>query len=108
MCTALTVAVMKTMVCVAVLICARAVLAQGTLNLSQDLVRLGIASSNMTPNQPDLDSGPLFSDAAIYLRNHSLHRVIADPGAYYFRSVGRGNAHVLLNVLTNLTIDLQG
>jgi len=106
--TAFTVAGMKTMVCVAVLISARAVLAQGTLNLSQDLVRLGIASSNMTPNQPGLDSAPLFSKAAIYLRNDSVRRVIADPGAYYFRSVGTGKAHVLLNVLTNVTIDLQG
>src|SRR5215831_5796092 len=31
-----------------------------TLNLSQDLVSLGIASTNMVPNQPSLDAGPLF------------------------------------------------
>jgi hypothetical protein len=36
-----------------------AVFAQ-TLNLSQDLVRLGIASANMVPNQRSLDSRPLF------------------------------------------------
>src|SRR5258706_13695387 len=31
--------------------------AQTTLNVSQDLVRLGIASSNIVPNQPSLDAG---------------------------------------------------
>ena len=34
--------------------------AQTTLNLSHDLVPLGIASTNMSPNQPALDAGPLF------------------------------------------------
>ena len=34
-----------------------AALAQTTLNVSEDLVRLGIASTNIVPNQPETDTG---------------------------------------------------
>ena len=55
--------------------------AQTTLNLSQDLVKLGIAATNMVPNQPTLDAGPPFFRAVLYAQNHQIGRVIADPGA---------------------------
>ena len=32
----------------------------GTLNLSHDLVPLGIAAQNVVPNSPSLDARPLF------------------------------------------------
>jgi hypothetical protein len=84
-------------------------LAQTTLNLSQDLVSLGIASSNMLPNRPDVDAGPLFFQAVSgYARNHQISRVIADPGAYYFQSLQYSGSHVAWNGLSNITIDLQG
>jgi hypothetical protein len=91
--------------------------AQTTLNLSQDLVSLGIASTNMLPNRPDIDAGPLFFQAVSgYARNHQISRVIADPGAYYFSSLQYqvstptqyAAAHVAWDKLSNLTIDLQG
>jgi hypothetical protein len=85
-----------------------AAFAQTTLNMSQDLVRLRIASTNMAPNQPDLDAGPLFFQAVSYARSHQIDRVIADPGAYYFLSLQFAGAHVAWNGLSNLTIDLQG
>ena len=85
-----------------------AALAQTTLNLSQDLVGFGIASANMVPNQPDLDAGPLFFQAVNYAQGHQIGRVIADTGAYYFRSLETSNAHVNWGRLSNLTIDLQG
>jgi len=40
--------------------------AQTTLNLSHDLVSLGIANQNMIPNQPALDSQPLLTAAVEY------------------------------------------
>ena len=55
-----------------------------TLNLSQDLVALGIAGSNMVPNQPALDAGPLFMAGVAYARNHGITTVVTDPGTYYF------------------------
>jgi hypothetical protein len=82
--------------------------AQTTLNLSHDLVPLGIASSNMVPNDPTVDAGPLFFRAVLYAQNHKIDRVIADPGSYYFRSLQYAGAHVAWDGLTNLTIDLQG
>src|ERR1043166_8071160 len=93
-----------------------AALAQTTLNVSEDLVRLGIASTNIVPNQPSLDAGPLFFRAVLYAKNNQIGRVIADRGAYYFQSLQYlvststqyGGAHVAWDNLGNMTIDLQG
>ncbi len=82
--------------------------AQGMLNASQDLVRLGIASSNMEPNRPSLDAGPLFLRAVNYANSHPISRVIVDPGAYYFNSLQNTSSHVTLAQIKDLTIDLQG
>ena len=88
--------------------------AQTTLNLSHDLTTLGIGATNMVPNQPALDAGPLLSSGVAYAMAHGIGRVSADPGTYYFLSLQTGNAHVQLgsNPLTpsvnNLTIDFQG
>lgn len=82
--------------------------AQTILNMSEDLVRLGIATSNVVRNQPDLDAGPLLFRAVVYAQKHQIARVIADPGAYYFLSLQQANAHVSWAQLSNLTIDFQG
>jgi hypothetical protein len=55
-----------------------------TINLSRDLVRLGIASANLVPDSPTLDARPLFHAALGYVKDHSIHRVTVDRGAYYF------------------------
>jgi hypothetical protein len=81
--------------------------AQTSLNMSQDLVDLGIASTNMLPNRPDLDTGPLFYRAVLYAKNHQISRVIANTGAYYFQSLQYSGSHVAWDRLSNLTIDLQ-
>ena len=60
-----------------------AALAQTSLNLSQDLAGLGIASTNMLPNRPDLDAGPLFFQGVGYAKAavaHQLQRVFVDRG----------------------------
>ena len=85
-----------------------AAFAQTTLNMSEDLVRLGIAATDMIPNQPNLDAGPLFFSAVNYAQAHQIGRVIADSGAYYFLSLQSPATHVSWNQLNNLTIDLQG
>jgi hypothetical protein len=98
------------------LVAASAATAQMTLNLSEDLVRLGIASGNMVPNDPTVDAGPLFFPAVLYAKNHKIGRVIADRGAYYFQSLQYlvststqyNGAHVAWDSLSNMTIDLQG
>ena len=97
---------MRALVLLLVLACAG--LSQETLNVSRDLIRLGIAPANMIPNQPSLDAGPLLSRGVTYAQNHQIPTVIADPGSYYFKSLQAPTGHVVLNYLSNMTIDLQG
>ena len=83
-----------------------------TLNLSADLVRLGIASANLVPNQASLDAGPLMESGVRYATSHQITRVIADSGAYYFLapSAVSAGAHAVFagSATVPLTIDLQG
>src|SRR5215469_3815413 len=82
---------------------------QTTINLSEDLVRLGVASINMLPNQPNQDAGPLLVQATSYAQQNGIQRIIADPGAYYFLTLmQQSGGHVQLGPLSNLTIDFQG
>src|SRR5262245_60535465 len=77
------------------------------LNLSQDLASLGIAGSNMAPNQPALDAGPLFMAGVNYAKTHGITTVVADPGTYYFLSTDV-NTHVWVAGIDNMTIDFHG
>ena len=49
-----------------------------TVNMSKDLVRLGIASQNLTPNTPTLDARPLIQAAIEYTRNHAITTLSVD------------------------------
>jgi hypothetical protein len=83
--------------------------AQGTkLNLSRDLVALGIASQNLAPNQPMLDARPLFDAAIGYIRSHSISALTLDKGDYYFLTSDDPTAYLNIVQLSNLTIDLAG
>lgn len=77
------------------------------LNMSRDLISKGVASANMTPDTPTLDSRPLFEAAIAYAVRNNIATVIADPGAYYFLTMRNSNAHAVMNTATNLTIDWQ-
>lgn len=85
-----------------------------SLNLSTDLVTLGIASTNMAPNQPTQDSTVLLESAVKYLRSHTnITSVTVNPGAYYFLSVSTAASfcNAAINALTptnGLTFDFQG
>jgi hypothetical protein len=81
--------------------------AQATLNLSQDLVTLGIAQTNLIPNQPSLDAAPLLQSGVAYASAHQIGTVIADPGSYYFLSINC-NTHAAFGSVNNMTIDFQG
>jgi uncharacterized protein (TIGR03437 family) len=81
---------------------------QTTLNVSQDLVRLGIASSNMLPNQPSQDSAPLLSLAIAYALANRISQIVANQGAYYLLNPQTSYAYVSIVGTSNLTIDFQG
>ena len=78
-----------------------------TLNLSEDLIAQGVATSNMTPNRPSLDSRPLMEAAIAYAQKNNIPTLTADPGAYYFLSLHNNLTHVLINGASSLTIDLR-
>jgi len=98
---------MKTFAALAV--CLASSLAAQTLNMSQDLVTKGIATSNLTPNTPALDARPLVEAAATYAQKNGYTILTANPGSYYFLTLHAAGApeHVLLNAASNLTIDFQ-
>ncbi len=82
-------------------------LAAQVLNMSHDLVPLGIASQNLTPNNPALDARPLFQAALQYVQNHPVQTLTLDTGAYYLLTNQQSNGVLLFNV-SNMTIDLAG
>jgi hypothetical protein len=68
----------------AYLVCPWAVAAgASSINLSRDLVSLGVAGQNISPNNPSLDAQPLFQAALKYARAHRIRTVTVDHGAYY-------------------------
>src|SRR5579862_2797034 len=78
------------------------------VNMSHDLVTLGIAAQNMTPNNPALDARPLFQAALNYAQTHTVQTLTADTGSYYLLTNTQGNAVVIFPQLSNLTVDLAG
>lgn len=83
-------------------------LAAQVLNMSHDLVPLGIASQNLSPNNPSLDAAPLFQATLSYVQGHSMQTLTLDTGAYYLLTNQQSNAVLIFNTLSNLTIDLAG
>jgi hypothetical protein len=51
-----------------------------TLNMSEDLMQLGISSTNMVLNQPLIDASQLLTQAVTYANQHQISNVVADPG----------------------------
>ena len=78
-----------------------------TINMTHDLVNLGIAAQNMIPNTPSLDARPLFQATLNYAQSHAIQTITVDTGSYYLLSSTQGNA-VLIAALSNVTIDLAG
>jgi hypothetical protein len=78
------------------------------INLSHDLVPLGIASQNLSPNDPSLDARPLFQAALQYVRTHGIQRVTLDRGSYYFLTAQNPTAYLGIYGFSDLVIDLAG
>lgn len=79
-----------------------------TINLSHDLVRLGIASQNLAPDNSSLDARPLFQATLQYVKSHNTQLLTLDPGAYYFLTPQNSVAYLSFPELSNLTVDLAG
>jgi hypothetical protein len=79
-----------------------------TLNMSHDLISLGIASKNLVPNQPTLDARPLFAAALNYMESHPVQTLTLDKGKYYLLTNPQSSAVLVLPELSNVTIDLAG
>jgi hypothetical protein len=98
--------------CLLIVICSFASFAAETqtrsINLSHDLVRLGIAPQNLPPNSPSVDARPLFQAALQYAGSHGIQLVTLDRGAYYFLTAQDANAYLRFSALSDLTVDLVG
>jgi hypothetical protein len=78
------------------------------LNLSRDLVRLGIAPQNLTPDDPSLDARPLFQAALSYVEQNHTPLVTVDFGAYYFLTPQNPETYLSFSGLSDLSVDLAG
>lgn len=78
------------------------------VNLSRDLVRLGIAKQNLAPNNPNLDARPLLQATLAYAARNGTNLITADPGAYYLLTPQAPDRYLEIDAYSNLTIDLAG
>jgi hypothetical protein len=76
------------------------------INLSHDLVELGIASGNLRPDSPATDARPLFQAALAYAQGHAVHLLTVDRGDYYFLTPQDPQDFLRVSSLSNLTVDL--
>jgi hypothetical protein len=76
------------------------------LNLSRDLVRLGIAPENLAPDDPSLDARPLFQAALQYVKQHHTHVLTVDTGTYYFLTPQDSTTYLRFAALSDLRVDL--
>jgi hypothetical protein len=76
------------------------------INLSHDLVRLGIAASNLSPDDKSVDARPLFEAGVKYAQSHDTRTLTVDHGAYYFLTPQDATTYLRLAGLTDLTVDL--
>ena len=78
------------------------------VNASEDLVRLGIASQNMVPNEPGLDSRPLLQAAVAYANRNGTQLLTVDTGSYYFLTPQMFDRYLEIDSLNGMTIDFAG
>lgn len=78
------------------------------INVSQDLVSLGIAAQNAAPDNSNADARPLFQAAIQYASANGINRIIADPGGYWFLTPQQPGSYLVLDHVSGLTLDLHG
>jgi len=79
---------------------------RSTVNLSRDLVRLGIASQNLTPDDSNLDARPLFQAALRYAAQHHTSLITLDHGSYYFLTPENPETYLVFLGLSDLRVDM--
>ncbi|MBI3493165.1 MAG: right-handed parallel beta-helix repeat-containing protein [Acidobacteria bacterium] len=79
-----------------------------SLNMSRDLVRLGIAAQNLPPNDPSFDARPVFQTAVRYVQSHHIPLLTVDQGSYYFLTPQTTFAYLSLFQVSDLVVDLSG
>ena len=62
--------------------------AQSTINMSHDLVGLGISPFNLTPDQPNIDAGPLLVQAVTYAQQNGVGTVTENCRTLKFEDQG--------------------
>lgn len=82
--------------------------ANTSLNLSRDLVRLGIAAQNLPANDPSFDARPVFQAALTYVQSHHTPLLTVDRGNYYFLTPQSPVTYLNLPKLSDVVIDLAG
>ncbi len=75
-----------------------------TIDVSKDLVGLGIAPKNMAPNDPSIDTGPLLAAAITYASTHGVGTVTIPTGDYYFSSVTSGS-QLYVNAVNKVVVE---
>jgi hypothetical protein len=78
------------------------------LNMSHDLVPLGIATQNLTPDVSSQDARPLIQATLQYVQSHPVQVLTLDKGNYYLLTAQQPNATLLFPRLSNMTVDLAG
>jgi hypothetical protein len=78
------------------------------LNMSHDLVPLGIATQNLAPNVSSQDARPLIQATLQYVQNHPVQVLTLDKGDYFLLTAQQPNATLLFPRLGNMTVDLAG
>lgn len=78
------------------------------LNMSHDLVPLGIAAHNLLPNAPSQDARPLIQAAVQYVQNHPVQVLTLDKGNYYLLTAQQSSATLVFGRLSNMIVDLAG
>lgn len=78
------------------------------MNLSRDLVRLGIAAQNLPPNDPTFDARPLFQAGVQYVQNNRIPLLTVDRGNYYFLTPQDMFNYLNLFQVSDLVVDLAG
>jgi len=78
------------------------------LNMSHDLTTLGIATQNMVPDSPSLDSRPLFQATLQYAQSHPLQTITLDKGSYYLLTPQQSNEVLEFPSLSSVVVDLAG
>jgi hypothetical protein len=78
------------------------------INLSRDLISLGIASQNLLPDNPNLDARPLVQTALSYAKKNGTRWITVDTGKYYFLTPQTFDRYLEVNAFTDLIIDFAG